>query len=61
MRLAARHPELLRSLTLIETAADREPRMNIPKYRMLAFFGSAVWLPILVPRSRDHVLPVVSA
>ena len=51
MRLAARHPELLRSLTLIETAADREPRMNIPKYRMLAFLARLFGYRMLVPRS----------
>ena len=49
MRLAARHPELLRSLTLIETAADREPRMNIPKYRMLAFLARLFGYRMLVP------------
>ncbi len=36
MRLAARRPELLRTLTLIETAADGEPRWNVPKYRALS-------------------------
>jgi pimeloyl-ACP methyl ester carboxylesterase len=36
MRLAARRPELLRSLTLVETAADAEPRLNVPKYRAMA-------------------------
>jgi 3-oxoadipate enol-lactonase len=35
MRLAARRPELLRSLALLETAADGEPRANVPKYRLL--------------------------
>ena len=35
MRLAARRPELLRSLTLVETAADGEPWLNVPKYRAL--------------------------
>lgn len=34
-RIAARRPELLRSLVLLETAADPEPRQNIPKYRRL--------------------------
>jgi pimeloyl-ACP methyl ester carboxylesterase len=32
IRLAARRPDLIRSLTLMETAADPEPRLNIPKY-----------------------------
>jgi 3-oxoadipate enol-lactonase len=35
MRLAARRPELIRSLALLETAADPEPRANVPKYRFL--------------------------
>ena len=35
MRLAARRPELLRSLILLETSADAEPVENIPKYRRL--------------------------
>lgn len=35
MRLAARRPELLRSLILMETSADPEPQENIPKYRQL--------------------------
>jgi len=36
MRLAARKPELLRSLTLLETSADPEPEENRGKYRMMA-------------------------
>ena len=35
MRLAARRPELLRSLILMETSADTEPSENIPRYRQL--------------------------
>jgi 3-oxoadipate enol-lactonase len=36
LRLAIRRPELLRSLILMETAADPEPRLNIPKYAAMA-------------------------
>ncbi|HEY7020062.1 MAG TPA: alpha/beta fold hydrolase [Ktedonobacterales bacterium] len=36
MRMAARRPELLRSLILMETSADPEPAENIPRYRKLA-------------------------
>ena len=32
MRLAARRPELIRSLALLDTAADREPRLNVPRF-----------------------------
>ena len=35
MRLAARHPELVRSLILVDTAAGPEPAKNIPRYRRL--------------------------
>lgn len=42
MRLAIRHPELLRSLILMETTADPEPEENKGPYRRLAFIGR--WL-----------------
>ncbi len=35
MRLAARRPELVRSLSLVETSADPEPAENVPRYRLL--------------------------
>jgi pimeloyl-ACP methyl ester carboxylesterase len=35
MRIAARHPDLLRSLSLLATASDAEPRAHLPRYRML--------------------------
>ncbi|MEQ1501543.1 MAG: alpha/beta fold hydrolase [Myxococcota bacterium] len=48
IRIAARRPELVRSLSLLETAADPEPAANIPKYRRLAWvarlFGVRRWL-----------------
>ena len=46
MRLAARRPELLRTLTLLETTADPEPAENVPKYRRLAFVAGnlGLWL-----------------
>ncbi len=37
MRLAIRHPHLLRSLVLMETSAD--PEVNVKPYRKLAFIG----------------------
>lgn len=36
MRIAARRPELVKSLVLIETSADPEPVENIGRYRMLS-------------------------
>ncbi len=35
MRLAARRPDLLRSVSLIETSADPEPAENVGRYRLL--------------------------
>ncbi|MBT8047340.1 MAG: alpha/beta hydrolase [Xanthomonadales bacterium] len=42
MRLAIRHPELLRSLVLMDTTADPEPEQNKGPYRRMAFIGR--WL-----------------
>lgn len=39
MRLAIHHPELLRSLVLMETSANPEPRRNVLPYRLLALIG----------------------
>lgn len=39
MRLAVTYPQVLRSLTLLETSADPEPRENVPRYKLLAFIG----------------------
>jgi pimeloyl-ACP methyl ester carboxylesterase len=47
MRLAARHPALLRSLSLLATAGDAEPAKNIPRYRAMAVI-SRIWMrPLL--------------
>ena len=35
MRMAARRPDLVRSLLLLETSADPEPIENVPRYRLL--------------------------
>src|SRR5438067_12802881 len=42
MRLAARRPELLRSLALLDTAADPEPLLNRPKYAAMAAMSRLV-------------------
>jgi pimeloyl-ACP methyl ester carboxylesterase len=36
MRLAARRPDLVRTVTLLETSPDPEPAENVPRYRRLA-------------------------
>jgi 3-oxoadipate enol-lactonase len=49
LRLALRRPELLRSLTLIESAADAEPRLNIPKYKAMTRLARVVGYGPFVP------------
>jgi pimeloyl-ACP methyl ester carboxylesterase len=52
MRLGARRPELLKTLTLVETAADAEPFYNVPKYKAMSFLsdftGLGPFLPIVM-------------
>lgn len=55
MRLAARRPELIRSLVLMETSADPEPAENVPRYRLLA--AVAEWFGIGFVVSR--VMPIM--
>jgi pimeloyl-ACP methyl ester carboxylesterase len=50
MRLAARRPELLRSLALLETAADPEPLLNRPKYAAMAAMSRALGFGPFVPQ-----------
>ena len=55
MRLAARRPELLRSLTLLETSAGPEAPENVPKYRRLTFV--ARWLSLRLAAGK--VMPIM--
>ena len=55
LRLAARHPELLRSLILLETSADPEPGEHVAKYRQLTFVARWFGLGLVV----DRVMPVM--
>ncbi len=48
MRLAARRPELIRSLTLVDTAADGEPKPNLPKYQLLGQLARFLGVRLLV-------------
>lgn len=47
MRLAARHPKLIKTLILLETSANSEPVENLPKYKTLN--GIVKWLGIIPP------------
>lgn len=55
LRLAARHPELLRSLCLLETSADPEPAENVLRYRMLNFVARWFGLKLVAER----VMPIM--
>jgi pimeloyl-ACP methyl ester carboxylesterase len=48
IRLAARRPELIRKLVLIETAADAEPRLNVPKYAAMEIITRVLGRRILL-------------
>ena len=47
MRLAACHPELVKSLVLLETSANAEPLENLPQYKLLN--GMVRWIGIIPP------------
>jgi len=58
MRIGARRPDLLHSLSLLETAPDAEPRENLAKYRRL------MWVARLLGVRRflaNKVLPIMCA
>lgn len=55
MRLAAREPALLKSLTLLETSADPEEPENVPKYRMLNIVARWIGLWAVIGR----VMPIM--
>ena len=55
MRLAARHPELLRSLILLETTGEEEPPENLPGYRKLNLFAKLLGLGAIAGK----VMPIM--
>ncbi|MFC3417113.1 alpha/beta fold hydrolase [Algoriphagus hitonicola] len=50
MRLASRHPKLIKSLILMETSANAEPVENLPKYKTLN--GIVKWMGVISPVAR---------
>ena len=56
MRLAARHPELVRSLVLLDTAPDPEPAAHLPKYGKLLWAARFLGVNGLLA---DRVLPIM--
>jgi pimeloyl-ACP methyl ester carboxylesterase len=53
MRLAVRHPRLLRSLVLCDTSAEPEPVENVPRYKRMnraaRWLGPRVVMPQVMP------------
>jgi pimeloyl-ACP methyl ester carboxylesterase len=50
MRVGARRPELIRTLTLLETSADPEPLANVKRYRLLTAVTRAVGPRVVASR-----------
>jgi len=57
MRLAARRPDLVRSLVLLDTSADREPEHNLLKYRALSLVARGLGVGAVA----DRVMPIMFA
>ena len=55
MRLAARHPELIRSLSILNSSADPEPEENHGRYRLLNFIARWFGLGVVVGK----VMPIL--
>jgi 3-oxoadipate enol-lactonase len=55
LRLASRYPELVKSLTLIDTSMQAEDKKNLPKYRMLRLVAKLLGLKVVV----GNVLPIM--
>lgn len=58
MRLAARYPEKVKSLILLETSANAEPVENLPKYK---FLNGVVKLFGVIPMVASKVMPIMFA
>lgn len=55
LRLAARRPDLLYSLSLLETSAEPEAAENVPKYKKLAFVAGLLGTKYVA----DKVMPIL--
>lgn len=51
MRLAIHHPEWLKSLSLLETSADPEPKENLLKYKILPKIARVFGMRIVAPQA----------
>lgn len=58
MRLAARYPDKIKSLILLETSANTEPVENLPKYKFLN--GVVKWFGV-IPTVANSVMKIMFA
>jgi pimeloyl-ACP methyl ester carboxylesterase len=58
MRLAARYPDKIKSLILLETSAHSEPVENLPKYKFLN--GIVKWFGV-IPKVAKEVMKIMFA
>lgn len=58
MRLAARYPDRIKSLILLETSANPEPVENLPKYKFLN--GIVKWVGV-IPKVAKEVMKIMFA
>lgn len=57
LRIAARRPDLLRSLTILDSSADPEPPENLPRYRLLGRIAGWFGVGLVIGR----VMPIMMA
>ena len=55
LRLASRRPDLVRSLALLNTAADPEPAEHVPEYRKLCWVARIFGVQVVA----DRVMPIL--
>jgi 3-oxoadipate enol-lactonase len=53
MRLASRHPQLIRSLMLLSTSADEEPREKLFRYKVMSFVARWISMRLVAGRLKD--------
>ena len=55
MRVAARRPDLLRSLSLLGTSCDAESWITLPRYRLLNFMAALFGVRSVAPRAMQSL------
>jgi pimeloyl-ACP methyl ester carboxylesterase len=53
MRLVLRHPKLIRSLMLLSTSADEEPREHLFRYKVMGFIARWISMRLVAGKVKD--------